>query len=253
MKKRFLIFPLLFLLAFATVIPSFATTFPAVYVRNDGNALTDSEQSALQSFAEQAGEATGISIGILFVSDDMSQGDLRDLADYFFDSYCYSYTDAIILAVDISSRNYFIRTKNRMNDNLKDSAFDRIENATVSELSSNDWYGAGVTFVREISNLDESDFRQKGELSGELLFAEFIALLVCIGLGFGIAWIFARKMNNARQGRTATNYVRDGSFSLDKQADLYLYSTVTKVRVESNSSGGGGSHHSSSGGRGGHF
>ena len=62
-------------------------------------------------------------------------------------------------------------------------------------------------------------------------------------------------MKNARLCKNAANYVKDLSFSLDKSADLYLYSIVTKTRVQtdSNRSGGGSSGGSSRGGRGGSF
>ena len=78
-------------------------------------------------------------------------------------------------------------------------------------------------------------------------------MIVALVIGFAVAGVFAYRMNNARRGKNAANYVKDNSFALNKSADLYLFSTVTKTRVQSESSGGGrssgGSSRSSSGGR----
>ncbi len=75
--------------------------------------------------------------------------------------------------------------------------------------------------------------------NGNLLIGEFIVLIVALVIGFAVAGVFAYRMNNARRGRNAANYVKDNSFALNKSADLYLFSTVTKTRVQSQSSGGG--------------
>lgn len=67
--------------------------------------------------------------------------------------------------------------------------------------------------------------------------------------------IMAAGMNNAKPGRAAANYVKKDSFKLGEKTDMYLYSTVTKVKIEteSKSSSGGGGGGSSRGGRGGSF
>ena len=49
----------------------------------------------------------------------------------------------------------------------------------------------------------------------------------------------------------AQEYVRDGSFRVTRQRDVFLYRTVSRVRIEktSDSGGGGATHTTSSGGR----
>ena len=58
-------------------------------------------------------------------------------------------------------------------------------------------------------------------------------------------------MNTKRPQRSAGSYLNDSSYHLRTNRDLFLYSNVTKTRIqqESSSSGGGGSsvHTSSSG------
>ena len=80
-------------------------------------------------------------------------------------------------------------------------------------------------------------------------------LPVSLVLGFLIALIVVAcmkaKLKTVRPATRAADYVRRDSLSLSDSRDLFLYSNVTKTRIqqESSSSGGGGSsvHTSSSG------
>ena len=79
------------------------------------------------------------------------------------------------------------------------------------------------------------------------------ALMTTIA-GLVIVLMMKRKLKSVRPQKTASNYVRTGSFMLTKDLDLYLYRTVTRTRRAETSSGsrssGGGSR---GGGRGGKF
>ena len=86
----------------------------------------------------------------------------------------------------------------------------------------------------------------------------FMSLLIGMAVG-GISLLVMRAtMNNKRSQRSASVYMKEGSWNLHGFRDLYLYSNVTKTRKQQNTSGGGSSVHRSSGGishggRGGRF
>lgn len=65
-----------------------------------------------------------------------------------------------------------------------------------------------------------------------------LQLLVSFGIGLLIALIvllvMRYKMNSVRPQKTATNYMVDGSYQLHEQSDIYLYSTVSKIRKPQN-------------------
>lgn len=242
----------LLLLLTAMALPCFAagTAYAEGFIDNAGGVLKDSEVSALQTAARTAAKQVGANVGIIFTKSGLDEDSLEKRADSLYDANCDQRSDAVILAVDVSERTYCIRWIGRMNDDLTRSAKNRIEDRTVTQLSGSNWSGAATAFVSAVGSLTADDFSAK---NGNLLVAEFVIVIVALLIGFTVAGIFAYRMNNARRGRNAANYIKDNSFALNKSADLYLYSTVTKTRVQSESSGGGrssgGSSRSSSSGR----
>ncbi|MBO5653399.1 MAG: hypothetical protein J6S44_04210 [Clostridia bacterium] len=64
-----------------------------------------------------------------------------------------------------------------------------------------------------------------------------IAMRIVIGFAIGfvialiIVLVMARKMSTVRPAKTADGYVKKNSFRLTESRDIYLYSRVTRVRV----------------------
>ena len=60
-------------------------------------------------------------------------------------------------------------------------------------------------------------------------------VLVSLGIGLVVGLVTVllmwRGMSTVRKQKRADNYTREGSFSLEESRDLFLYSTVTRVRV----------------------
>ncbi|MBR5109232.1 MAG: TPM domain-containing protein [Clostridia bacterium] len=77
-----------------------------------------------------------------------------------------------------------------------------------------------------------------------------------VGLAIGAitAFVFKGQMKTVRRKAGAMSYVRDGSFRLSRQQDIYLYTTTVRRRIQTdnNRGGGGGSHGSFSGSSGTH-
>lgn len=254
MNKQIFAVSVILLLLVVTALPCFAagngTAYAEAFIDNADGVLSENEVTALKVAARTAAKQVGANVGIVFTSRQLDEDDLDNAADRLYNRNCDPKSDAVILAVDIKVRAYSIRWIGRMNDELTRSAKNRIEDLAVERLSDNDWSGAANAFVAAVGSLTTDDFSAK---SGNLLVGEIIVVLVALLIGFAVAGIFAYRMNNARRGRNAANYIKDNSFALNKSADIYLYSTVTKTRVESSSSGGGrssgGSSRSSSSGR----
>ena len=254
MKKRQLLCILLTVLALcaALSLPCFAgSSYADGFVENPDGVLSDSEAAALKTAADAAAKRIGANIGIIFTDRGLDESQLDDRADALYDTNCDYRTDAVILAVDTNLRAYSIRWIGRMNDDLRRSSKNRIEDATVDSLRGSNWNAAALAFLSEVGGLQDSDF---GKDSANPVLAEVIVIVLALGIGFAVAGVLAYRMNNARQGRNAANYVKDHSFVLERSNDLYLYSTVTKTKVETSSSSGsghssGGSSRSSSSGR----
>lgn len=58
-----------------------------------------------------------------------------------------------------------------------------------------------------------------------------VAVMIGILLALGIVLLMKRSMSTVRYQKRADNYVNDNSFSLTDARDIYLYSTVSRVRI----------------------
>lgn len=237
-KKIGILSTVLLLLALAA-LPCFAagnTAYAEAFIDNTDGVLSESETASLKIAAQTAAKQVGANVGIIFTNRYLDEDDLDDAADRLYDKNCDPKSDAVILAVDIAERTCSIRWIGRMNDDLTRSAKNRIKDRTVSQLSANRWGSAATAFIGAVGALTADDFSAK---SGNLLVGEFIVVIVALLIGFAVAGVFAYRMNNARRGKNAANYIKNNSFALEKHSDIYLFSTVTKTKVESQSSSGG--------------
>lgn len=61
-----------------------------------------------------------------------------------------------------------------------------------------------------------------------------VCLLIGLAVGLTVTLLMKRSMSTVRKQKRADTYVKEGSFSLTESRDLFLYSTVTRVRINSN-------------------
>lgn len=61
-----------------------------------------------------------------------------------------------------------------------------------------------------------------------------ICLLIGIAVGLTVTLLMKRSMSTVRKQKRADVYVKDDSFSLTESRDIFLYSTVTRVRINTN-------------------
>lgn len=263
MKKKILSFIILAACLMLFCIPCFAGgLWNAPLIDIADGILSDDEISEITALAKDAAEKNKASVGIIFADSSLSRDELTERADALYDDNCDQKSDAIILAVDVSSRQYYIRQIGKMNS-LKSSAMDNIENAALKGLKKSDWYSAATGFIESVSenmyfsNPDDGDYSDGDydDPKADIVKKEVIIICVSIVISLIATGIMAAGMNNAKPGRAAANYIKKDSFKLGEQTDMYLYSTVTKVKIETEnrSSGGGGGGGGSRGGRGGSF
>ena len=89
-------------------------------------------------------------------------------------------------------------------------------------------------------------------LSFDILGSLLIAVLIGAVISLIIVFSMKSKLKSVRPQKTASNYVRSGSFTLTRDLDLYLYRTIVRTRrADTNSGSRGGGGGSRGGGRGG--
>lgn len=241
MKKKCLLILLILLLA---VFPTMSLQARAdTYISAPTSLIDVSDQQKGNETAERIWENNRVACIVLFTEESCTEWELRQMIDRHSGE-----ENALILAVSTGSRTYYIQP---IRLNIPDSSFDRIESAVVDHLSRDDWSGAALAFL-SACEYEINLVWACGEERNDVMGAEIFAGVIAIAAATVIVCVTAGRMKKTGAVKNANSYLTKDGFHLTMQRDVYLYSTVSKIRIESNSSGGhsGGSR---GGGRGGHF
>lgn len=209
--------------------------------------LTPIQISSLQDRTEDLSDAHSFDVVIVFVHS-LEVSTPHGYADNLFrNNYGYgSSHDGILLLVSMEERDWLIYRSGSGEDKFSDSMLDSIGGEVAELLSEGEYYEAALTFLDSTEEVLNGEYEASSDNS--LLFAELIVIAVALILAFVIAGAVKRSMNTVRKQTGASGYI-EGGIDLTVARDTYLYSTVTKVKIESNSSGSGGRRSSSRGGK----
>lgn len=228
--------------------------------------LTDSEEEKLQEQLTKTAEK--YQCDVVAVTTDSCEGKSpQDYTDNFYYENDYGYGDAIdgiILMVSMEERKFHLATRGKAIEIFTDYGLQRIDDLITPDLSDEEYYQA---FKRYGKLADE--FMQEYEETGrafdvgkkyEQPMSLGMRLLISVCVGFVAALIvllvLLGQMKSVSPKTRAREYVRDGSFRVTRERDIYLYKTVHSRKKEMSSGGGGGgssTHKTSDGGRaGGH-
>ena len=202
-------------------------------------------------------------------------------ADNFYDEHGYGCGDdrtGVLLLVDMGSRQWYISTCGEAIFVLDDTVLEVIGEDLVSSLSSGDYYGGFEFFVYSIpkyigvyqqgdayNTLTPPPGQPSGYVEEDVYYPDNSYIkspLIAIVIGFVASLItiliMLSTMNTAKAKHSAPDYVKQGSYHLNIQRDIFLYSRTSRTRKQQNTSSGGSSVHRSSGGvshggRGGRF
>ena len=71
--------------------------------------------------------------------------------------------------------------------------------------------------------------------ANDTLLTVAVCILIGLAVGLTVTLLMKRSMSTVRKQQKADNYVKADSFSLTESRDLFLYSTVTRVRINNSS------------------
>ena len=256
-----LLLPSLFLSAGA------AQTQP--YVIDNADLMTSSEEAALEEKAQTLRQEYGMDVVILTVNS-LDGKRPQDYADDYYDYNGYN-EDGVLFLLSMEDRDWYISTKGNAIYALTDYGIQQVGEAALPYLKNGDYYGAFDAFLDALPTYfsaynDGAPIDGYADTSGDYYHGDqedvvyyeqprHVNVWISIAIGAvigGITVLIMRgAMNTKRPQRSAGSYLNDSSYRLRTNQDLFLYSNVTKTRIqeESSSSGGGGSsiHTSSSG------
>ena len=235
-------------------------------VVDSAKVLSKSQELSLQEAADEILETYNFYIMYYLTDKDMSTNTLRVAAADAFEAAGFG-PDGAIFAVSTTSRQYYYVTAGTGMQIFGDYEFDELDEQVLPYLRKSDYPAAATMFVRAVREvLDCSDTARLNGSPAARMSAILGKLPIAALIGAVIASIAIAVMIGGMKtghGRSSANdyVVRT---DLSRRADVYLYTTQTRRRIETSSSGssghsggGGSSFHSSSGtsygGRGGSF
>jgi uncharacterized protein len=252
MKNTTKIFSIIF--SFLLLISSTLCVFAQnTYNRLDDKAdlLTTEEESQITDLLNKVEEKHGIKV-IILTTDKISEYTDMDTSKYpleYMNSLAVEYsrnyyisqgftssTDGIILLRYINEYDFYISITPYGD---LDKVFDEsISNNIIDEIE-HDLRRGSNTFCEGLTtyiNLVDETYDSRNDLTfGSIA----IALIISLVISLIIVLNMKSKLKSVTNQNFAKEYLKKGSFKLTSSKDTYLYRTVTKVRIQSNSSSGG--------------
>ncbi|MBQ9263174.1 MAG: TPM domain-containing protein [Clostridia bacterium] len=250
MKKFLALFMVLWTLA----VPALAEQ----RVFDEANLLSASTENRLEQAISDVASAYQFDVVIATVPHTNNRETKYFAADFYdYGSFGYNSThDGILLLIVSSTRQYYILNTGIAEQIFSDSVLYDIEDDVVPYLRQNNYDAATLQFVAQVQSRLQlhTPLGRANALFPFLLAFGLIAALVT-------TLIFKAQMKTVRRQTSASRYIRQGSFQLNRMQDIYLYTTQSRVRIETSSGGGdngggggggftgsSGTHHSGHGG-----
>lgn len=236
-----------------TVIPCFA-----VPPRLDDSAflLEDNEQAEVLALLDEISERQSFDI-VIVTTNSLGGKSAMEYADDYFDYNGFGFGerhDGCILLVDMGSRNYWISTSGYGITAITDNGIDYLGSIFKSYLSSGNYISAFESFAQTCDSLvtqakngtpyDKEVPKSKEEANWKKII--LYSLFFGASLGFVPVLIMKSKLNSVHMNSGASDYMKENSLNIESRSDIYLYSTVSKVKKETEKSGSS-THTSSSG------
>lgn len=252
MMKRLSVLILCFALLLSCTIPVFARSNDAKIVDGAG-LLSPTQEANLLLKAQELIDKYSIDVVIVTV-DSLKGKTATAYADDYFDynGYGEGYKDSgVLFLLSMEHRDWAISTHGDAIKALTDYGIDTLFDSISDDLADDDFYSAFTDYLNEL------DVYFKAYENGEpidrritfinFLPAIFFGLLIGSIIAAVVIWSMKRSMNTARAQHGAQSYVTPGTYNLQVQRDIYLYSRTSRTRRSQNSSGGSSTHRSSSG------
>ena len=259
MKKLITLFTALLTGAVISVV---ASAQAPVKVVDNADLFSQNEEQTLVSLAEQLVLDHGVDAVIYTTTDALTSDESKAYAEQkFYETNCGvgDNADGILLLIAVGGENgnrqAWFSTHGWAKDALGTYGTDRIIELIRPDLSSEFYYDASEYWLE----LSDKFLKKaaKGEPYSETntyrtFFEGLIIVVICFVVGLVIAlivcFVMSASMKTAVPKHTANDYVKQNSFKVTRQRDIFVYSDVTRTKRSDDSSKSGGSSSSSSGG-----
>lgn len=256
MKKTILCL-LLLVLCLSLPAAAYETQRSLDLVVDETGTLSSEELLALNDLAEQLTEQYDCEVIAVLLTDpaDYGYSSVEMLAEQVYLQFQYgagSEQSGTMLLICVDSRDYDLLAYGYGNTVFTDFGKDRLTEAFLPELGSNDWYGGVYDYIEACGEYLHAAAagapidvgRQNPPLlyvAGRGLSGSQLALAVGIGL---LASLFSlgvmrSQMRSAKLQKTANSYVPSDGVRITQSSDRFLRKSVTRTPISSSSSSGG--------------
>ena len=247
--KRFLTAILSLLLIVSLTCVAFAASTDQsgdrVYVVDQADLLSESEEAELERMAEEISQKQKCDVVILTVPSTGLKS-LRDFADDYYDQHGYGYgkdQSGILFLLSMEKRDWYMSACGEGSKIFTDSKIDEIFDECATDISNGNYARGFRTFLEKSEAVIK--FYRRWIVRNTLL-----SLII----GFLLAFIFSgnlrSQLKSVRMKYNASNYRRPDSMHLETNRDVYLFTNTTSrvIETQQRSGGGGSSSHTSSSG-----
>lgn len=255
--KKILTLLLAVCLLFALALPCFAS-HTVSHRLNDGAGLlnaSDAEELAEQLDAISA--KWDMDVAVVTVSSLGANTPSWYAYQYYNDAANGFDTDGVLLLVAMESRDYYVYPSGYGNTAFTYSGLEYLCERVANELGDGDYEEAIEEYarlcddyIRQAKSGDPYDYDNMPKEPFDLV--KNLLISIGIGLFIGLVVVFGMKsaLKTERRQWGAARYVDEKGLKVTHASDIYLYSTLTRVRRQENDSPGGSRMHTSSSGRG---
>ena len=220
-----------------------------IKIIDDDNVLSVEEKTELEYLIENYIDYTNYDM-VVYLADKGEEyfntpgNSITTLADDTFDYNGYGIgidKEGIILCFDIKYRDYTITTSGPgCIDTYSIDALDSVYDNVTPYFKENDFYGGIKAFISSAKlaydNYDayhspiEEDYtyvkpnKVKRALTSAMVGSSLITVLAFV--------ILRSKLKSQHVGVTASQYMKGSNLNLFKSGDIYLYSNVSRTRIE---------------------
>lgn len=172
--------------------------------------------------------------------------DVEEYAEYAFSEYNMGINGSgILYLVSPEYRKYDIYAVGEMKEDIFiRSVRERLADDITPYLSDDEYYKAFCAYADEVEDEIVYVLENGSNAEAEREAAKKAGFFVCLGIAAVISLIvvlvMASRMKTARKETLADRYIREGSFNVSQMRDIFLYTSVSRVKRETDTSSGGG-------------
>lgn len=218
-------------------------------IQDDAQLLTIEEEELLEEECARISADHGTSVCIV-TTPDFGVGDIKNWQRAVFSEYALGAESAgsgVMLAVSMAERDWGLAAFGSAQDAFTTYGRERMGEIIVEDLSDGEYYDA---FAGYLSMAEEflSAAEEGRPYTEKRRYGEGWKIPVIIGVSFllsllvsaGVVFSWKRGMNTRVRQKGAMQYLKDGSFTLQKRSDIFLYHTTSRTKRQTNNDSGGG-------------